>query len=278
MEPSLSVALFTHPSRYEQAQVLIRQLGLNHPIKLIVDVQSEGIWKTAKRAWLSYDKNVDYHMVIQDDILICEDFLALTPWILNHVPRGSTVSFCDNLPEMERLKERKINTSWLRVNKVTHAQCLIQPISQIKEWIDWCDYYVREEYYHDDGRLSIWLQKHNMYCWHTMPSLVEHDDKGSVRRRLTHPDEIIKNKKAPYQAYEFIGESNSPLDIDWSLGMINTPTYRRPKLSLEEAWAIGERDIVIDDSINHPVITREGRKIPYDEAIKRDRLIRGLKE
>ena len=66
-----SIAIMAHTSRAEHFEYLQNMLK---PKVIMVDNGELGVWGNAKRAWLDYDKDCDYHIVIQDDALISKRF------------------------------------------------------------------------------------------------------------------------------------------------------------------------------------------------------------
>ena len=74
----LSIAVMTHPIRIRYAEAVIDRIPDEYKPMLVVDKDTEGIWKNAMRAWRSYNPDYHYHMVLQDDILFCSDFFDLS--------------------------------------------------------------------------------------------------------------------------------------------------------------------------------------------------------
>lgn len=64
----LSIAIMMHPSRREFLPYLEERLG---PVPVAMD-RGLGVWDTCKRAWEC--ATGDWHLVVQDDALICRDF------------------------------------------------------------------------------------------------------------------------------------------------------------------------------------------------------------
>ena len=59
-----------HPDREKFKPYLLDKLG-NVPV--VLD-NKNSIWDTCQRAWAEFDPTADYHVVIQDDALVCDDF------------------------------------------------------------------------------------------------------------------------------------------------------------------------------------------------------------
>lgn len=272
----ISIALFTHPLRKTQLKKTLKSLK-SSDITIIKDNGVNSIWETAKRAWLAYDKDATHHLVLQDDITACKNFLPALPHILKNMPDDACFSFCDNIKYMKEAYDN--SHRWLLSNKVTHAQGLAIPTSIIHDWIDWSDWHVREEYYHDDGRLEMFLIKHKIYIYHTIPSLLHHKDEGSVKRKirqLSTPEDISKKDFEPYMESIFAGEDFDPFTVDWSLPENIIKSLRR-QLNITQKWAIGEAYISPEEARDvSPIINKTTTAMPYKDAIIRDRKKRGL--
>ena len=275
----LSVALFSHPVRSQKLQRTLQLLGDSVPIEVILDKQSEGIWPTAMRAWRAYAPDATHHLVLQDDIIPCRDFLQSIPSIIRHLSKDASVSFCDNVPAMHYAL--KTNRLWVYSQQVRHAQALLQPVTQIEPFILWSEWNVRPSYYHDDGRLEMYLHSIGKKMWHTAPSLVSHDDDGSVYRRITK-GEGKPDYKEVYAEHAFIGHDVDPLSLDWSLDKGFVGSLSTEELRLAEKWAIGELEIEapkLQRSLKHMnsrIWNDESLGETYEETMQRTRRERGL--
>ena len=68
----LSISVMAHPSREKYFGYLKERLG---DIPFAIDTESKGVWENCKRAWKLYDPMADFHLVVQDDAIVCDDFL-----------------------------------------------------------------------------------------------------------------------------------------------------------------------------------------------------------
>lgn len=262
--PRLSVAVMTHPSRIAQLESLKNQIGDQIDYQIFIDDQNLGIWENAKRAWRAYDSQSDYHMVLQDDILLSKNFFSVAKRLIANVLPGDSISFCDSLNSEMALAEQS-GYHWVTSTKVRHGQCLVQPVSQIENFIHFCDWFIRPDYDHDDGRLEMFLFKHKKAMWHSVPSLVEHDDKGSVGANI---------KSEPYLGYKFIGQNNEADPKDWGSNHVG---FRPASLRMVDKWAIGEINITHpEDFPGHEMFTKQTATIPYEIIIEQARIDRGV--
>src|SRR5690606_32431577 len=76
----LSAAIMAHPIRKEQVKEL--QAMLDRPVPVAWGPNPEPSpdpqrrWATRRAAWELHDPTADWHLVIQDDAIVCQDFLA----------------------------------------------------------------------------------------------------------------------------------------------------------------------------------------------------------
>ena len=60
-----------HPSRQKYFNYLTEKLG---DVPFAIDYESKGEWENCKAAWRLHDPTAEWHVVIQDDAIICNDF------------------------------------------------------------------------------------------------------------------------------------------------------------------------------------------------------------
>ena len=66
----ISIAVMMHPSREKYKDYLKSKLG---DVPFSID-EGIGLRANSKRTWLMYDKTADFHIVVQDDALVCGNF------------------------------------------------------------------------------------------------------------------------------------------------------------------------------------------------------------
>jgi hypothetical protein len=262
----LSVAIMTHPDRQEQLQNLIDQIGDQTEYTIITDTDGLGIWGNAMRAWRAYTPEATHHMVLQDDVILSRNFFSIAKKLISRVFSGDSVSFCDNLRSEMNLAEKE-NYHWAVTTKVRHGQCLVQPVGQIEDFIHFCEWFVRPDYDHDDGRLEMFLKKHRRAIWHSVPSLVEHDDRGSVGGEMNNDHE-------PYLAFKFIGKDNQADEKLWTSMRVG---FRPATLRIVDQWAIGDISVInAHEYPGHEMFSKPTATIPYETIIAQARIDRGI--
>lgn len=186
-----------HPKRRQQANRLLAQLA-NYPFIqcYITWDEQNNEWHTGERALRSgIAAGADWHIVIQDDAILSEDFYTNVEKALTYVPTKTLVSFYTGKvrPYGDRVATAVAKTkyaSWLRFHLLLWGVCIAVPTDHIVHMLEYCE--DRQEQY--DTRIGIFYQRNMLPIYYTMPSLVDHDDDlGSLlnhgqteERRVAH--------------------------------------------------------------------------------------------
>lgn len=209
----LSVKIMAHKKRAHHIPELIERLGLTED-----DVVWDRIgnrWDTGRRAWEAIDQSADYACVIQDDALVCRDFIAGMEKALTYITEPCLVSpyIGTRRPSASRV-ERSVRAaqdagaSWVRMPSLNWGVAIMAPTSIIPGMLPWCDQQTYPNYDRRIGRYAIDVLR--LPTWCTFPSLVDHRDEDSL---VGHG----QGRKA----HRFIGQDASALDIDWSKGHVS---------------------------------------------------------
>lgn len=232
----LSVAVMAHQRRSVFVRELINDLGIDRD-RVVWDSINDR-WDTGRRAMLHHDPDSDWHMVLQDDALVCRDLVAGLEVALDNVPRETIVSpfMGTRRPAKQRMEEitsraRREDPSWIVMNVLNWGVGIIVPTASIPGMVAWCD---SEDYPNYDKRVGryYWRVLH-WTTWHPWPNLIDHRRGPSL---AGHGDSV---------AYEFIGADRSALDRDWGgsvmdtrgagrtrpqpVGRVSAPLRRRPQ-------------------------------------------------
>src|SRR5690606_31863943 len=92
------------------------------------------IWDTARRAWLRFDPNADWHIVVQDDLIIGKNFLQNVEKYLDDT--DAVFSFyMGKRPRFKNMIEsvQKKGGDRLVMDNIHHECCLAFPTKRIKE-------------------------------------------------------------------------------------------------------------------------------------------------
>lgn len=220
--------------RRANVAALIRQMGgptrLNEDTlhwEVTQDLDHLGPWRTARRALISsYKAQATHHILLQDDVILCDDFVPAVKELIELRPDAALSLFT---PRPVVLDAKRRNTRWLRMPGGAWMQALVLPSPWIPEFIKWADTHVPPTYPHDDHRLSLWIMEFHKPSYGVAPTLADH---GRLDSALGHTTRL-------YSKW-FIGEKVSALSVDWSVGLANPVTSPAPH-SLKRRWEMLEK-------------------------------------
>lgn len=209
--------------RREWVRAMSEQLRQENPgvaLHVIEDVHQEGCWPTYRRA-LEAAGETSHHLVLQDDIGLCKDFLKSVQAAMHALP-GNLLSFYTNSVYVENARAR--GDAWLERPNVC-GPALLWPCNWINEFLLWHDSHVSPLCPWDTVRVTFWLTRQARRAFSTVPSLVEHLGSEASLLGLDSPTKV---------ASWFIGENQSGTSIDWSRG-VKSPLVD-PKPLPDEWW------------------------------------------
>lgn len=156
-----------HPSREEFLPYLKKNLG-DVPVALDTGV---GLIANCRNAWSMYDPTADYHVVIQDDCIICNNFIELAKQACEKA-NGQAVSFFFAQSKFYKKFRAEREATGAICHKALYgglAVCLPVPIIPTM-----LEFYDHDWVMMDDHRLNRFLmhEKINIYC--PIPSLIDH--------------------------------------------------------------------------------------------------------
>lgn len=159
----ISIALMCHTSRKDFIPYLIEKLG---ECRVFVDDGSLGLKKNAIRCWESYDKDADYHLVIQDDAIISDNFRAkCIPYLENS---QGIVSFFLSKRTKQSTRE---DGMFFKRKYLTGAVALAIRTDLIKKMLQ----EMREAKIENDDTIISWFaQRHHIEICYSKPSLIDH--------------------------------------------------------------------------------------------------------
>lgn len=184
-----------HPSRKKFFPYLFEKLG-NWP--LAID-EGWGLWENAKRAWRLYDPKADYHLVIQDDALVCRNFGKRALEVLNHsekVFRGQPHLcnfYYDQMLAANSTNQDADGTEYIIRSRVHWAVAICSPVNQIEKMIQFCDQLEMKE---DDEKITQFLKSAGLKVYFPIPSLIDH--------RTDIPSLVEINNGVERKAWRFI--------------------------------------------------------------------------
>jgi len=206
----LSVAIMAHPKREKWVPELEKQL----PGVVTVWDKKNDRWDTGSRSLLAYDKDADWHMVVQDDALLPPDFYEGVKKMLKFVPASSPVGLYygrvrPREQEARGLTERaeRENASFIVHNGPWWGVGIVLPTAHIREVVKWGDEQSRIPNY--DRRISRYYAHERIPCYYPFPSLIEH------RHGEENPSLVPGRFSLNRRAWKFVGP-RSALDVEWT--------------------------------------------------------------
>ena len=202
----------THADRRQWVQAMVEQLRSEDaevPLVLVEDTNEEGCWPTYRRA-LEAAGDAPHHLMLQDDLGLCRDFLASVRQIIRVRP-ANLVALYTNSGSVFRARQR--GESWIEKEGVS-GPAVIWPRQLIREFVVWQDEHIDASFPWDTVRVSMWLLKTSRKAFATVPSLAQH---------LGHKASILGLNGRDKTAAWYIGANKSGLEIDWKRGLSSPP-------------------------------------------------------
>lgn len=197
----ISVSIMAAPERLNFVHYLHAMLGNDVPVAM--DHNHEGEWINCRRAWQMFNSAFDWHVVIQDDAIICKDFYSRLKVVIAQAREVlQQDDFAVSFYYGDRMSARQVSAAALEkgywINKYPKwgvALCL--PTKFINEMIEYCDK-LSGPYYgtKDDARMAKFIGFKKLPVYFPMPSLVNH----------RHGKSLVGDPGEKRQAYKFIDD------------------------------------------------------------------------
>lgn len=207
--PKVSLAVMAHPKRAAFVEELLPAL----PGATVVWDQHDDRWETGRRSMLAHDVDADWHLVVQDDAILCGEFVPGVTKALAAVGDHPVAFYMGRIrPHAEtvvRLAQAAIaaRRAWIAARGPWWGVAIALRTHHIEPMLAWCDKATTIPNY--DRRIAAYFEKQRIRCWYSVPSLVDHRIAGN-------PSLVPDRSNSPARtAYQFIGDE-SPLAIDWT--------------------------------------------------------------
>lgn len=241
-----------HPSRQALVDALLDRLGLG--AEHVVWDRGNDSWATGARAWEAHDPDADWHLVIEDDAIVCRDLLVGLEQALDHVPTESVVSlYLGNKTASREVANAAAAADsricqWIRASTLVWGVAIAAPVVSIEPMLGWCHRQKRYPSRVYDTRIArYYAEVLNWPAYYTWPSLVDHGQEPSL---LGHGP--------GRQAIAFIGATASAAAIDWS----RPAGPRRAAFTHSEgATEMPYKDSGLVVPRNNAVVEHEGRRV-----------------
>lgn len=160
-----------HPKRVKYKGYLLSKLEN----AVVVMDRGLGIWDTSRRAWLMFDPNKDYHIVIQDDAIIGKGFLKKAEEIMKE---DAVYNFYMGRPRFTREIEMAKLTGkrFLVKDNLHHEICFAVPTKRVKEMVG----YVGSLNPDSDRFINHYVRREKLRVIFPMPSMIDHRNEGTL--------------------------------------------------------------------------------------------------
>lgn len=169
----LSVSVMAHPARAEFFPYLRERLG---DVPFSID-QQNNLLENSKASWRMYDRSADFHVVIQDDCIVCDDFLTRATEFINEqeerrINEDRPIQGYNFFLKNARGSQIVIPPDGVYFDNVTRAGLAIcLPVNIIPAMLEEFD---RQSSRHDDDRISAFMKKSGYRMCFPCPSLIDH--------------------------------------------------------------------------------------------------------
>lgn len=163
----MSVSIMAHPSRSEFFSYLRERLG---DVPFSVD-DGIGLIANCRRAWTLFDPAADYHCVIQDDAIVCDDFYARAEAVCEKA-NGKAVSFFFAQSKFyKKFRAEREATGAICHKSLYGGVAVCLPTSLISQMLE---FYDRQTLPMDDHRINRFLMSIGLDIYCPIPSLIDH--------------------------------------------------------------------------------------------------------
>lgn len=221
----VSYSIMAHPDRTDHVRDMIMQLGAV-PISWDEEGPASGdhdrVWRNARRAWEMHEPDADWHVLLQDDAVLCDRFVERMREACGHAPQFGKAIVSPYLGhgrvrpsrwEALAAEADLRGAGWLRTGKLMWGVAIAVPVPLIGEMIAYGD---KRPGIPDDMRVAGWAARTGREVWYTWPSLVDHRPGQS----------LTKHKAADRVAIRHVG---SATEIDFSGPVVTDPVLNLRK-------------------------------------------------
>lgn len=207
-----------------------KRLG-GRSIDLVLDVKmTRRCWtghRMAYRVGLRADPTADWHVVLEDDALVCRNFIAGVEAALSVVPPRGPVVLYHQAHALRDLGE----SGWAYSTTNIYDVAVALPRALIPEFLDWSTANVRPTHPHPGDHMSLWCMHTNRVFMIAWPCLVEHRDGRSM---LGHSN-FGRPRKAAGWAYDL-----DPTKLDWTRRLNEPLQIKGLPMSAFKYWRLNE--------------------------------------
>jgi hypothetical protein len=217
----VSVAIMAHRSRERHIPYLLNKLK-PHDVALVWDRHNDR-WETGRRSMLNYDPEATHHVVVQDDALVCEDFVEGVTAAVESQPDHPIAFYTGAVRPKFYLvnqlveKAKAERSTWFALEGPWWGVAVCVPVPMIVPMVEYAD--TRANISNYDTRMARYFGSRRIKCLYSVPSLVSHRT-GEGEPSLVPGRRNSDGRRALW----FIGENESALQIEWTSGVVSNGT------------------------------------------------------
>lgn len=204
----ITVGIVAVPERRKLVQRIISNVphNLNQDFFPYYDTTHSGSWYGHLGAMNTIPSNATHHLVIEDDVSLCADFMHTLYAAVEANPNNMISIYASRAQSKKVEWAHRNKTAWFVDDCGASGQGVLFPRKLLFEFILWCDRYCPDEMPYEDTRLWGWMYENRLLMWNTVPALIEHT--------LPMNSSLGFNNKGKIAA-DFLGDD--PRTIDFTL-------------------------------------------------------------
>lgn len=180
MTRSVSVAVMAHPARRDLVHNLLERLGEDVPVSWDPHAEpsrdKQRRWMVGAGAWTMHDQKADWHIVLQDDAKVCDQFIDVATNALRKINGVAAASwyYGDHPPFLDIESDVRLTSSrgsWVYSTKLHSGLGIVLPTGIIPDMLNSC---YRMSMLTYDMRISQYLRKNKFSVGYWLPCLVDH--------------------------------------------------------------------------------------------------------
>lgn len=222
---SVSVAVMAHPRRARWIPALLDALDTDDA-QVVWDRRNDR-HDTGLRCLQAHDPDAAYHLVIQDDVVVCRDLVAACGKAARYAGGRPVALFSSRAQERRALVRRAgraaqlAGSPWFESpDAVAYGQAMLLPVADLPALTAW---YRTSTVENHDTRVAAWYRQQGVAWLFTHPSLVDHRDEQANPSLVVEAVTGKPRRGRGRTAIEFLGRERSALTLDWSASPVGPP-------------------------------------------------------
>ena len=170
----VDVKIMAVKPRRKMVLAMCEQMGLSEEECVIYDdrPQGGGPLYTCRKCWEApVPEGVTHRVVLQDDLILCDDFIGVMNQIVNTHPEFIFSLYCSRM----RFSFASEGSPYVIIKgRNAWGQGMLMPVSYVKPLFEFVDEELGKDFPYDDGIYAWWAEKEKMEILTTIPSTIQH--------------------------------------------------------------------------------------------------------